>query len=251
MTETFSISYTKIEKYRRCPFEYKCYVDKNIYRKYHKDTPPLILGQLIHGVLNSFYKELTSSERNLDNLRKLFKTKFLANKNKHYAIFKNQENIIKYVEKAKKQFKFFLDSPYSNIEPYIATESNQTIEIESIEFLAKIDRVDKTKDGFHIIDYKTGKIREETVDPLQLNFYAFVISRKFPESPIIRKTYLYLSENKEIEVEVNSGDDQSVLEITKEIVDQIKKDKDFEPRKNDKCKFCDFIPICPLMKSGN
>ena len=130
MDKKFSISYTKIEKYQRCPFEYKCYTDRRINKLYHKDTPPLVFGQLIHGVLNSFYKQLEPEERNLDNMRKLFKKKYLVHKQKHDKIFKTKENVIHFVNEAKKQFNNFLESPYASIEPYVATEEIQKIEID-------------------------------------------------------------------------------------------------------------------------
>jgi len=261
------ISYTKIEKYQRCPFEYKCYTDKKIYKLYHKDTPPLVFGQLIHGVLNSFYKHLSRGRRNLEGLRELFKTKFLTHKEKHFEIFKNQATINQYVEKAKEQFKNFLASPYAKKEPYLATEENQRVKIDhppfgdnathlknaspkggGLELLAKVDRIDLERKGLHIIDYKTGRLWEPDIDPLQLNFYGLVVSEKFSGLPVVRKTYFYLSEGREIEVDVKAEDNEKTLSLTREIAAQIEADKKFSPRENDKCRFCDFKPICPLQK---
>jgi len=244
----FSISYTKIDKYRRCPFEYKCYTNKKLYNLYHQDSPALLLGQLVHAVLNSFYKYLSPEKRDFENLRKLFKTKLLAHKKKHWKILKDQATVNQCVEDAKRQLKNFLDSPYSKREPYLATEENQKIIVDDLQLWAKVDRIDKKKQGLQIIDYKTGRLWKPGIDPLQLNFYSLVTSRQYPDLPVVRKTYFYLKEGEEVDIEVKKEDNEETLDLTKDIAEQIQNDQQFAPKRNDKCSFCDFRSICPLMK---
>ena len=118
----FKLSPSKIAIYKQCPYKYKCEVDIQIRKAYKKDTPDLIFGSLIHGCLNDFYKRTEKSERNFETLRKLFEEKFKKNFDKHRRVFKTKENIIKYVEESKKQFKNFLSSKYSKIEPMITED---------------------------------------------------------------------------------------------------------------------------------
>ena len=243
-----AISYTKLSIYQQCPFQYKCYLDKSIYHRYHRDTPPLIFGSLIHGVLCSFYKDLLVKERNHQQMRRLFKEKFLADQIKHLQIFKNKQTINQYVAKAKQQFSNFLDSRFVKTKPYLVPEKNQRVSIGNLELLAKIDRVDKNKQGLEIIDYKTGKLYEPGIDPLQLNFYQLVISQKYPLLPVARKTYFYLDSGKEISIPTKASDNKKTLVLVKKIVRQIDADQEFKPKINSKCRWCDFRTICPLQR---
>ena len=245
------ISYTKLNLYQLCPFQYKCYVDKSVYHRYHRDTPPLVFGSLIHGVLCSFYKDLLVKERNYQQMRGLFKEKFLANQIKHLQVFKNKQTINQYVAKAKQQFTNFLDSRFAKTKPYLVPEKNQRVTIGNLEFLAKIDRIDKSKQGLEIIDYKTGRLYEPNIDPFQLNFYQLVISQKYPLLPVIQKTYFYLDSGKEISFPTKTNDNKKTLAFVKKIVKQINADKEFKPKINPKCRWCDFRTICPLQRPNS
>lgn len=244
----FQISPTTLKYYRLCPFRYQCYLDPQIKQAYKRETPALTQGQLVHGVLNSCFKELSKEDRTEENLRRLYKEKFLANKDKHFQIFRDQKTIIRYVKESQREFQNFLDSPLSRTEPYEATEKLFECFLEGdIRLIAKIDRIDLEEKGFHIIDYKTGRLREEEPDPFQLNIYALIATKNL-NKPVARKSYFYLLDGKLIDVPVQKGEQAKILDLIVTTVQEIKKDKKFEARTNNECCFCDYHSLCPLKK---
>ena len=241
------LSNTKIRMYQLCPFRYKCYCDPQIKNAYKEESPALTQGQLIHGVMNSYYKELSPEQRNLKNLKDLYKRKFFVNKAKHIGIFKSKDVINRYVLESQKQFDNFLKNPLSKTEPFEATEKLFEGIVDDIKLCAKIDRIDQGDSGFHIIDYKTGKLWEEKPDEFQLNFYAFLVENKY-QRPVAKKSYFYLLENKIVETPAREDDKEKTISTIKEIAYSIGADKKFEARKNFQCKFCEYKPLCPLEK---
>lgn len=242
----FSLSFTKIEKFKRCPFEYSCYSNYDLNKKYHKDTPPLVFGSIMHGILNDYYKVLEKEDRTLEKLIALFKQKYNASKDKHNQVFKTKAVITEYAKMARREFENFLGDALSQQIPYVATEENIKLDLGGVQLIAKIDRLDTSKDGIKIIDYKTGKFVEDQPDPLQLDLYALAAFVKFPEVPIHKKIYYYLLENRFIEVDAKSGEFRKTREMVLKTAEEIQKTKEFKPKINKKCNWCDFQPICPL-----
>lgn len=251
----FSISPYKLEMYLRCPRQYKFeYIDA-LRNMYHKDTPPLMIGGLIHTVLNHYYRRLKKEERTMEKIREVFRDKFLDHqkrKDPKYLVFGgSQETVNKWVIKATKQLENFYRSELSGREPFIAPEENSKYiigdsEEEKIKLLGKLDRVDKIEGGLHIIDYKTGTLKEDTIDPLQLDFYHLLLTYLAPDEPVIKKTYYYLDEDRLIDVEVRPEETEKVYWKVTETVERIRRDQEFAPFKNHKCRLCDYKSICEL-----
>lgn len=244
---SFQLSPTTVTMYKSCPFRYKCYCDPEIKRAYKNETPPLTQGQLIHGVLNSYFKDLPKVQRNMENLKSLYRKKFLANYDKHKKIFKDQQTINEYVLQSQKEFTNFLKSDFSKTEPFEATEKLFDTMLDDIRIIAKIDRIDQVEGGLHVIDYKTGRLWEEEPDSLQLNFYTLVIEKIY-QKKVVRKTYLYLLEGKAIDIPVKESDEVETTKIILNTAKAIKNEKEFKPVENSQCKFCDYKPICPLKR---
>lgn len=245
------LSPSKITTYKQCPFKYKCETDTQIRNAYKKDTPDLIFGNLIHGCLNDFFKRVNESERNFETLRKLFEEKFKKNFEKHKKIFRTKENIIKYVEEAKKQFKTFIKSKLSHGSPLVTEDFPKYQYNPELELGGKFDRVDLDNDELTLIDYKTGKLRDdkEGDNKFQLDFYEYLLNKKYPKYKVGEKILFYLKEDK---VETYKPIDNLDL-IEKEIInyaDTIKNDKELKPKRNFLCNYCDYREICPIFRES-
>lgn len=240
--------------YLRCPRQYKFQYVDGLGKQYHKDTPPLVIGSLIHNTLNHYYRRLASEERSLEKLRDVFKQKFLDHFQKQdpqYKLFKgDQKQINQWVERAKRQLENFWQSDLAKVEPFLAPERNPTYELkdEDISLTGKLDRVDQDKNGLAIIDYKTGKLWEKETDPFQLNFYHLLLSYIYPDEVVCKKTYYYLDENKQIEVPLKEDETDQTYELIINTVGKIKQDQEFPTQPNPGCKFCDFQSICPFFQ---
>ncbi len=241
--------------YLRCPRQYKFEYIDSLRKTYHKDTPPLVIGGLIHAALNHYYRRTGKDERTLEKLHLIFKEKFLSHhekKDPQYRVYgRNQETVNKWVAKAVRQLENFFKSDLAASEPFIAPEENSQYiiggsEEDKIKLLGKLDRVDKTEAGLHIIDYKTGALRDDVIDPLQLDFYHLLLSYLAPDAPVVRKTYYYLDENKFVDVEVRENETEKTYFKVMETAEKIKRDKDFPPFRNHKCRLCDYKSICEI-----
>ncbi len=246
------LSPSKISTYLLCPFKYKCEIDTQIRKAYKRDTPALVFGNLIHGCLNDFFKRIDESERNFETLRKLFEIKFKANWEKHKSIFQTRANIIRYVEESKKQFKTFIDSELSKGSPFLLEEFPKYNFNLELELGGKFDRVDKEDKELILIDYKTGKLKEENDKDItfQLNFYEYLLNKLYPQYKVKKKIVFFLKENKPLPYEKPA--DLNVVE--KEILDiaqTINADYKFDPKPNSLCRFCDYRTICPLFNKDN
>lgn len=243
-----NLSPSKINTYLQCPFKYKCETDTDVRKKYRKDTVPLIFGNLIHACLNDLYKRTKKENRNLQRLRDLFKEKFNANLDKHKELFKTKNNIIIYVEKAKKIFKNFVESELFNAEPLFTEEYPKCSINNWLELSGKFDRVDIINNEIRLIDYKTGKLKEDMIDEFQLSLYEYLLKKYMPDNPVREKILYYLDENKIIKY---VAEKDKIAETERKlliIAETINKDKDFIPTPNSMCRYCDYKEICPTKK---
>lgn len=245
-----SISPSKINNYLQCPFKYKCEIDTDLRKKFKKDTAPLTFGNLIHGCLNDLYKRTEKNERDLNRLRELFEAKFKSNLEKHKKIFKTRENIIKYVELAKEMFKHFAESEFFNKEPLVTEDFPKYSLKDDLEISGKFDRVDIEGDQLTLVDYKTGKINEDEDNKFQLNFYELLLSKIYTKYQLKEKILYYLKDNKIIRYTPSGSLDKIEKEIS-DIARTINADKEFTPTPNDKCIYCDYKSICPMMNNEN
>jgi CRISPR/Cas system-associated exonuclease Cas4 (RecB family) len=243
------LSPSKIATYKQCPFKYKCESDPQIKRAYKQDHPDPIFGNLIHACLTDYFL-LPENKRTHEELRRIFKEKFMKNYDKHLKIFKNKTAINHYIEEEKKQFKTFIDSSFSsgNLLPMEEKLLKWTIDGKII-FMGLVDRVDLDNNKLTIIDYKTGKLREENKDDrqFQVDCYEYLIAKKYPEYKITKKILFFLKENKIVEYKVKDVSDTEKEILT--IASIVEEDAKMEPRKNNLCNYCDYKIICPLFSN--
>jgi len=112
----------------------------------------------------------------------------------------------------------------------------------------RIDRMDETKDGLEIIDYKTGKVIEqkEIDKSLQMSVYALAASdpgvlARDPEEVILSFYFLKTGEKK-----TTHRTKEQLIKAKQELIEkakEIEKSK-FAPKPGIWCDFCDFRLIC-------
>jgi putative RecB family exonuclease len=246
------LSPTKINTYLNCPFKYKCDCDWDLRQKYHKDTPELIFGTLIHDCLDDLYKKVDKKDRNLEKLRFLFEKRFKDNWDKHKKVFGTKRDIVHYVELAKLTFKNFVESEFFKVEPFSTEEFPKFMLTPEIQVGGKFDRIDLKGKKITLIDYKTGKLkRNRAVDDFQLDFYEYLLKKTKPEYEVKEKIYYYLTENEVLRYE--GGEDRMAQTEEKilEVAERINNDKGFEPTPNSLCGWCNYREICPIMQGSS
>lgn len=223
------LSYSQLSTFSTCPLQYK-------YRYIVKiPVPPraaLVFGDTIHKVMHDFYL-----------LKRPVKEDLLRLLEKHWSSAGYGDRV--YEEKMKRQGRELLEGFYNkgydpNVIP-IALEEPFKIKLSpTLTLGGKIDRIDKTKNGIEIIDYKTGtapKSRDISKD-LQLTVYAMAEESK----NVIVSFYFFDGQQKISAIRTK----EQIKEAKKEIItiaDEISH-SDFQPTPGKWCDFCEFRLIC-------
>ncbi|MFH0818739.1 MAG: PD-(D/E)XK nuclease family protein [Patescibacteria group bacterium] len=236
----FKASPYKLKMFETCPLQYKyAYIDF-LGDKYKKAKPYLTMGAHVHNALHDFYDKLKPEERTWEALEKLLRTRWLENRHG----FAGKEDEKKWGMKALQMLKLYINKNDVNKTPVMLEDYYDMDITEDIKILGRIDRIDKEAEGYHVIDYKTGKFDAEDTSDLQLIVYAMIMSHSV-KAPVVKASYLYLSNNEWYTINVDPEEFNDTVESIREKVETIKQEKEFAPCINKFCKSCDFLEICP------
>lgn len=235
-----SYSPYKLSMYLKCPCEYKfTYID-GLAQKFKKPRPYFTMGENVHTTLREFFK-LPPKERSYKKLEYLLREIWKENRKG----FTSAEEEKEYGNQALMMIKNFFKLGELEKEP-LALEEQHKIELDDGTVLqGKIDRIDKEEDGLHIIDYKTGKEKDNDDENLQFLLYPLIVSRELGQK-VDKISYLYLLTGKYKTKSISDKDIKNALPKILEIIEKIKVEQNFAPKISNLCKdYCDFLTICP------
>jgi len=237
------VSYSQLETFSQCPLKYK-------YRYVLRlPTPPshtLSFGQTIHRTLRDFHREdLFKSQTDVNRLLELYQHHWLPegyeSKEHQQKRFEEGEVMLKqYFEKHKK----LLGEP-------VQLEKKFTLRVGGIPLIGSIDRVDELPGGgFEIVDYKTGKVREQKyVDrDDQLTIYALGAKAALGIEPQSLALY-FVNENKKVSTTRTPEQLEKKRQEIEEKIEEIKESQ-FEPKTSRLCKWCPYKNLCPDYKQN-
>ncbi len=127
----------------------------------------------------------------------------------------------------------------------VCIESGFTLQDFNVR--GRFDRIEKDREGLHVIDYKTGGVRtQESVDAdLQLSIYALAATKEF-SAPCSALTLLFLQEDQIIPVTTTRTSEQ--LKIAQENIDTLAErieSEDFTATPSQAvCNRCPYRGIC-------
>lgn len=117
-----------------------------------------------------------------------------------------------------------------------------------------IDRIDKTEDGYEIIDYKTARklpSQEKVDNDLQLSIYLSSFLRRYPKEAEhldkIKVSLYYLKHGVKLSSERSLEQVKKSEELIVDLISQIKQSK-FEPKISGLCDWCGYQKNCPMWK---
>lgn len=160
-----------------------------------------------------------------------------------------QEKIRK--ESGKKVLEKYFTEIHKGQEQPQALEFWFRFKIDDIIISGSVDRIDyvgkdeKTgKDLVEIIDYKTGKVREESAveDDLQLSLYTIAVEGAL-NVKVVKASLIFVEHSKQIDANITDDNKAAVSERVKRIVAEIRKGN-FFANPNFLCRFCDYRNIC-------
>jgi len=252
-------SFSQLNEFEQCPLKYKY---KYVYKLFPKGKAVFSFGTTIHNTLQKFLKlknekiialdlfgnekEENKNKAGLKDLLEIYEKSWLDD---WYESKKQKQNYRKLGETILKSFyeKAEKDPPqvFTFDDGSLALEVPFALDIEGYNLRGRIDRIDQTKEGVIIIDYKTGKAKEklEKSDKEQLLLYQIAV-REVYGLEVAQLKYNYLEEGREVAF---LGKEQEMEEFKAKIVNKIEKIRQgqFPPTPGFNCQFCDFHDICP------
>lgn len=258
-------SYSKMEVFKNCPFQYKLkYVDK----KYSKDTSiALELGSLCHYVLESKGKMIVSGETvDYEKLNDILmngvtetdeKTKeellgVNQLKRKYFEVWHEADNAsgASYDEKIKLFDKVLHDEmEETDWKPTYFEKPFEFVWDNKVILKGFIDRID-TKDGqYRTVDYKTSKkVYEQSklATSLQFGVYALAILNEFGVLPIESEYRFILIDDKQYAL--TKGWENRLIKAMDKVFGDIEaseKKSVFVPKPSPLCHWCNFCQTNP------
>jgi len=225
---------TNLRRFRDCKRGFKFAVIEHRDRDYPLIGAPLTMGSNVHEALKRLFlmpPDLRSAQKLLEILRNIWRTNYPPDKDEN----------AEYWKRAVVALQRFAQTEDLRAVPVLI---EQFLDLNLGDFIlsGKIDRVDRDGDGYHDIDYKTGK---QAPDKLSLQIYAALVADKLHVDEL-RVSYLYLereSGNWETEMATREFIDEGLDDVRRQMA-IIMAETDFPAEPTYRCKWCQFLPIC-------
>lgn len=248
-TPPMRLSYSSLDTYETCPLKYKYRVIDRIKEPKSKDQ---VFGTLIHSVLHYYHSPALLApnvEQALDYYSKRWNSEVFENEPEERAAFTEGVKIIQQYCRDNSPHDFTIVDLESRFEIEIGNEAAGRHTISGI-----IDRIDKTPEGYEIIDYKTTKkmpSQEKVDNDLQLSIYLKAFLARYPKEAehldTITVSLYYLKHgvklsSKRTREQLDRIDDEFLR-----VIHSIEEEK-FDPLLSPLCDWCGYQKICPLWK---
>jgi len=184
------ISPSSLADFDKCP---QLYFYRNVYKsprglKIQIINPSLALGQAVHDTLSRFLK-LLPGQRNKDELFQIFDFHW-QNLSGEKGGFRSLEEEKGFRERALGMLERFWGNQHFKEAEAVKIPDFPKLELgNDLILTGKLDWLEKNADGYHVIDFKTGK--EEREDSVQLPIYS-LLAGKIVNSSQIKTSYWYL-----------------------------------------------------------
>lgn len=191
------ISPSSLADFEKCS---QLYYYRSVYKtprglKIQLINPALALGQVMHDILAQFVF-LPKESKNKEELFRIFDIIWSGISGEKGG-FSSAEEENEYKKRAESMLQRFLRNTHFLQEEPVRISGFPKVELgNDLILTGKIDWIEKEGNGYHVIDFKTGK-NEEKEDSLQLPIYAFLVSKYF-NTESVRTSYWYLDKNDEI-----------------------------------------------------
>jgi RecB family exonuclease len=243
------ISYSTLDSYRNCPLKYKFREIDKIKEPKSKEA---VFGTLVHAVMKYIHTPALLSptiDQALDYFSKGWNSEVYENEMEERAAFTQGVTIIQnYLAHTKPN-----DYNIVDLESRFAIEiGNEETGLHTVSGI--IDRIDKTEDGYEIIDYKTTRkmpSQDKVDNDIQLSIYLKAFLHRYPKEiehlDKITVSLYYLKHG----VKLSSKRTKEQLEnLEKTFLDVIKsiEEEKFDPILSPLCDWCGYQNICPMWK---
>lgn len=247
-TYVMRISYSSLDTYQNCPLKYKF---KEIDKIKEPKSKEAVFGSVIHDTMKFIHMPSILSptlDQTLEHYSNSWNPAIFDNPDEERAAFTQGVKIIEDYYKKNNPADFNIVNLESRFQIEIGADDNKHI-ISGI-----IDRIDRTEDGFEIIDYKTTKkmpTQERVENDIQLSVYLQAFLSQYPAErnnlDKIKVSLYFLKHG----VKLSANRTAEQLEICEQtFMDTIKmiESGDFHPNVSPLCDWCGFQNRCPMWK---
>jgi DNA helicase-2/ATP-dependent DNA helicase PcrA len=246
---TKRVSYSQLNTYEDCPKKYKYAYVLRVPSKAHAS---LSFGTTIHNTLKDFYTlhkeskeglEGIVEEPNEEKLLELYATHWVSRG------YDSKDHEKKRKRSGEKMLREYYKNLYREDQKPYRMEESFSVHVNDSVFVGKIDRIDivddsKEKLEVEIIDYKTGKVKNEAniKKDLQLPLYALFAEEKLGLK-VVGAKYIFVEHSEVVEVDVSREKKEEAREKVVEIIEEIRK-RNFAPTPGYLCRYCDYNTVC-------
>jgi putative RecB family exonuclease len=240
-------SYSALDTFLTCPLKYKY---SQIDRIRTPKSKEMVFGTLLHSTLKLVHTPGILSpapEQALDYFSKNWNADIFADVVEERAAFSQGVAMIQDYYKKN-------DPARANI---VDLESRFQIEIGDEKkhiITGIIDRIDRTENGYEIIDYKTTRklpSQEKVDNDLQLSIYLAAFLKRYPKEieslDKIKVSLYYLKHGVKLSSQRTLDQIQESEKFVLGLIEQIEGSK-FEPILSALCDWCGYQNICPMWK---
>lgn len=256
------LSYSALETYQQCPLKYKYqYIDR-IRTPKSKDA---VFGTLVHNTLRFIHEPgftPPTLEQAIDRFARDWNTEIWDSETEERSAFVQGVEMIR---------KYYRDNDPAAAE-IVALESSFRIDIinpatVSVDTTARqqhtetihtikgiIDRIDKTPNGYEIIDYKTARKMpsQDSIDKnLQLTVYLKAFLDRYPKERAnlqnITVSLYFVKHGVKLSSTRTEEDLDRIDQLFLDAIQHIETSQ-FEPRVNPLCDWCGYQKNCPMWR---
>ena len=242
------ISYSALDTYQNCSLKYKF---QNIDKIKEQKSKEAVFGTLMHSTLKFIHAPSLlppKLEEALDFFSRNWNADVFENELEERSAFSQGVAMIQDYYKKNNIADFNIVDLESRFAVEIGNEGSQHIAS------GIIDRIDKTEDGYEIIDYKTTKkmpSQNKVDNDLQLSVYLNAFLSRYPKEiknlDKITVSLYYLKHGVKLSSTRTLEQLKNADKLFLEVIAAIEEGK-FEPNVTPLCDWCGYQKICPMWK---
>lgn len=245
MGERFRLSPSQADSYRTCP---RKYVMERRLRLGDSTSVWAHFGELAHEVLEIAETEIVGSGANHAEIERVLQ---IVDEVWATADFGTPDLNDAWKEKAIAMFVKLYDKWPGRGEP-VELELGIEAEIEGVQWIGRVDRLERSTDGLRVVDYKTGTRPpsiEEAAESIQLAFYAKAVDQSRGEV-VASEMWFPRTSAKSVTTRQLALHDLAAIEAMMADITRRIRAEDWEPRVSRACKNCTFRTSCPAWPEG-
>lgn len=242
------ISYSALDTYKTCPLKYKF---QNVDKIKTPKSKEAVFGTVVHATMKFIHTPgilSPSMEQALEYFSNAWNPSVFESPEEERAAFVQGVKMVQDYYQKNNPANFNVMNLESRFQIEIGPEGNRHL-VSGI-----IDRIDRTADGYEIIDYKTTKkmpVQEKVENDVQLSVYLQAFLSYYPQEKHnldkIKVSLYFLKHGVKLSAfrteEQLKKNEADFLEIIKLIEEQ-----KFEPNLSPLCDWCGYQNICPMWK---